>query len=154
MTFLNYEPRKTVGFKELSWLFRITIMMASDYDDDNDSDIGISFSIQYLSWLTITMAVGLTHRTYWCSSSYVTMTSTLLNLDCLAFEWLLFPWLIFLDGSKTKLQIIWLSYEIISDNLASSGIKFLNPNSLSQKATKMSKKLSMTLLLWQSLSSV
>ena len=25
-------------------------MMASDYGEDNDSDIGISFSIQYLDW--------------------------------------------------------------------------------------------------------
>ena len=95
-----------------------------------------------------------TYRTYWCSSTYVTMTLTLLNLDCLALESLFFLWLIFLDGSKTrKLQIIWLSYGIISGNLVSSGINFLNPNSLSQKVTKMSKKPSMTLLLWQSVSS-
>ena len=50
MTLLNYEPRKTVGFKELPWLFRIIVTMASDYDEDNGSDIGISFSIQYLDW--------------------------------------------------------------------------------------------------------
>ena len=38
----------TVGFKELSLLLRIIVTIASDYDDDNDGDIGISFSIQYL----------------------------------------------------------------------------------------------------------
>ena len=100
------------------------------------------------------MTVGLTHRTYWCISTYVTITLTLLNLDRLAFEWWFFPRLMFLDGSKTKkLQIIWLSYGIISGDLASSGMNFLNLNSLSQKATKMSKKPSVTHLLWQSLSS-
>ena len=152
MTRLNYEPRKTVGFKELPWFFRIIIMMANDYDNDNGSDIGISFSIQHLDWQLYTITVGLTHKTYWCSSTYMTMTLTLLNLDCLAFEWLFFPWLAFLDGSKSrKLLIIWLSYGIISGNLANSGTNFLNPNSLSQKATKMSKKPSMTLLLWQRL---
>ena len=150
MALLNYEPWKIVGFKELSWLFRIIVMMAADYDDDNDSDIGISFSIQYLDW-----KLGFTHRIYWWSSTYVTMTLTLLNLDFLTFEWLFFPYLIFLDGSKTrKLQIVWLSYGIISSHIASSGINFLNPNSLSQKAAKMSKKPSMTLLLWQRLSSL
>ena len=43
-------PRKTVGFKELSWLFRIIVIMASDYDNGNYSDIGISFPIRYLDW--------------------------------------------------------------------------------------------------------
>ena len=87
-----------------------------------------------ISWVT----VGLTHRNYWCSSTYVTMALTLLNLDCLELDWLFFPWLIFLDESKTrKLQIVWLSYGIISGNLLSSGIKFLNPHILSlQKSYK------------------
>ena len=87
-----------------------------------------------ISWVT----VGLTHRNYWCSSTYMTMTLTLLNIDCLEFDWLFFPWLIFLDESKTrKLQIVWLSYRIISGNLSSSGIKFLNPHILSlQKSYK------------------
>ena len=68
MTLLNYEPRKTVGFKELPWFFRIIIMMANDYDNDNGSDIGISFSIQHLDWQLYTITVGLTHKTYWCST--------------------------------------------------------------------------------------
>ena len=36
--------------RKLPWLFRIIVTMASDYDEDNGSDIGISFSIQYLDW--------------------------------------------------------------------------------------------------------
>ena len=147
--------QERLGLKELSWLFRIIVTMASDYDDDNDSDIGISFFIQYLDWQLLWQWDLL--RTYWCNSTYMTVTLTLLNLDCLVFEWLFFHWLTFLNGSKTrKLQIVWLSYGIMSGNLASSTsskINFLNPNSLSQKVTKMSKKPSMTLLLWQCLSS-
>ena len=152
MTLLHYERRKAVGFKELSWLLRIIVTTASDYDDDNDSDIGISFSIQYLDWqllwqwdlLTEPIDVAV-HTWQWHWLCWILTVGIWM---------IIFPWLIFLDGSKTrKLQTVWLSYGIISGNLASSGINFLNPNSLSQKATKMSKKSSVALLLWQSLSS-
>ena len=92
-----------------------------------------------ISWLTIAMTVGLTHRPYWCSSTYVKITLTLLNLNCLAFEWLFFSLVnIFRWIENKKFQIFWFSYGLISGNLASSGINFLNPNSPSQKATKMS----------------
>ena len=140
------DSKNCLDFLELSqwWQTIMTMTMAVILESVFPFNILIDNYI-LLQWDLLTKPIDV-------ALTYITMALTLLNHDSLAFEWLFFPWLAFLDGSKSrKLLIIWLSYGIISGNLANSGTNFLNLNSLSQKATKMSKKPSMTILLWQSL---
>ena len=81
----------TVGFKELSWLLRIIVTIASDYDDDNDGDIGISFSIQYLEWqwdlltepIHVVVHTWQWHWLYWILTVWNLIIFSLVNI----FRW-------------------------------------------------------------------
>ena len=149
----------TLWTKKSCWIQRI-VLIIKDYRNDGKRLWRWQWQwyrdqfFHSISWLTITMTVGLTHGTYWCSSAYVTMTLTLLNLDC----WHLNDYFPLVNIFR------WLENKKVADRLIELRDNIRQPSKFwdkfpkskqpqSKKTTKMSKKSSVALLLWQSLSS-